>query len=240
MIAATAWPALRARATTHRRPRGITAGIAGRRPKARGMVRNAVAAYVVAMLTMTGAWAQTMVVLETELGDISIEVYEERAPISSASFLAHVDGGDLDGGAFYRTVTVENDNGSPTIEVIQGGLIGGESALPTIEHESTAVTGILHEDGVVSLGRTDPGTATGAAFFICIGDQPGLDFGATRNPDGLGFAAFGRVVDGMDVVRAIHRREANGPSDSPYTEGQMLTEYVGIVSAYRQSPAADD
>lgn len=240
MIAATAWPALRGCATTHRRALGISAMIAGRQAEAWGILRKAVAAYVVAMLAMAGAWAQTMVVLETELGEISIEVYEERAPISSASFLAHVDGGYLDRGAFYRSVTVENDNGSPTIEVIQGGLIGGESQLPTVEHESTAVTGILHENGVVSLGRTDPGTATGAAFFICIGDQPGLDFGATRNPDGLGFAAFGRVVDGMDVVRAIHRREANGPSDSPYTEGQILTEYVGIVSAYRQSPAADD
>ena len=191
-------------------------------------------AAMLAALAPAGARSETTVVLETELGDITINVYDERSPISSASFLAHVDGGYFEGAAFYRTVTTENDNGSPIIEVIQGGVIGEETDLPTVEHESTRDTGILHEDGVVSLGRTDPGTASGAAFFICIGDQPGLDFGETRNPDGLGFAAFGRVVDGMDVVHAIHNREANGPSDSPYTEGQMLTEYVTIASAYRQ------
>ena len=148
-----------------------------------------------------------MVVLQTELGDISIEVYDEQAPISSASFLTHVDGGYFEGGAFWRTVTTENDNGSPVIDVIQGGVIGEETDLPTVEHESTRDSGILHVDGVVSLGRSDPGTASGASFFICIGDQPALDFGATRNPDGLGFAAFGQVVDGMDVVRACRQTE---------------------------------
>ena len=195
---------------------------------------------MLAALAIVGARAETAVVLETELGDITIAVYEEQAPISSASFLAHVDGGYFEGAAFYRTVTIENDNGSPIIEVIQGGVIGEETDLPQVAHESTRDTGILHEDGVVSLGRTDPGTASGAAFFICIGDQPGLDFGETRNPDGLGFAAFGRVVDGMDVAHAIHNREANGPSDSPYTEGQMLTENVTIASAYRQDSAGNE
>ena len=197
-------------------------------------------AAILAALAGADARSETIVVLETELGDIRIAVYDERAPISSASFLAHVDGGYYEGAAFYRTVTTENDNGSPLIEVIQGGAIGEETDLPTVEHESTRDTGILHEDGVVSLGRTEPGTASGAAFFVCIGDQPALDFGEMRNPDGLGFAAFGRVVDGMDVVHAIHGREANGPSDSPYTEGQMLTEYVTIASAYRQGSAGNE
>ena len=181
-----------------------------------------------------------MVVLETELGEITIEVYEEQAPISSGSFLDHVDGGYFEGGAFWRTVTKANDNGSPIIEVIQGGVIGEVTDLPTVAHESTRDSGILHEDGIVSLGRSDPGTASGASFFICIGDQPALDFGATRNPDRQGFAAFGRVVDGMDVVRAIHRREANRPSDDPYTEGQLLTEYVSINSAYRRGIAGNE
>lgn len=181
-----------------------------------------------------------MVVLETALGNITIEVYEEQAPISSGSFLDHVDGGYFEGGAFWRTVTTENDNGSPIIEAIQGGVIGEVTDLPTLEHESTRDSGILHEDGVVSLGRSDLGTASGASFFICVGDQPALDFGATRNPDRQGFAAFGKVVDGMDVVHAIHRREANRPSDDPYTEGQLLTEYVGIISAYRQANAGNE
>ena len=181
-----------------------------------------------------------MIVLETEIGDIVIEVYEERAPISSGSFLDHVDGGYFEGGAFWRTVTTENDNGSPIIEGIQGGVIGEVTDLPTVEHESTRDSGILHEDGIVSLGRSDLGTASGASFFICIGDQPALDFGALRNPDRQGFAAFGKVVDGMDVVRVIHRREADRSSDDPYTEGQLLTEYVSILSAYRQDSTGNE
>ena len=204
------------------------------------MTPKVASATIPAMLAVVGAQAQTMVVLETELGDITIEVDEAQAPISSGSFLDHVDGGYFEGGAFWRTVTTENDNGSPIIEVIQGGVIGEVTDLPTVEHEPTSDSGILHEDGVVSLGRSDPGTASGASFFICIGDQPALDFGATRNPDRQGFAAFGRVVDGMDVVRAIHRREANRPSDDPYTEGQLLTEYVSISSAYRRGIAGDE
>ena len=182
---------------------------------------------------LSTAHAQTLVVLETELGAITIEVDEERAPLSSASFLAYVDAGYYDGAAFYRVVTLENDNGSPLIEVIQGGVTDEARRLPPVEHETTQETGILHEDGVISLARTDPGTASGEAFFICIGDQPALDYGATRNPDGLGFAAFGRAVEGMDVVRAIHGRDANGPSEDPYTDGQILTSNVMIVSAER-------
>lgn len=204
------------------------------------MISRFASATILAMAAIAGAQAEIMVVLETELGDIAIEVYEEQAPISSGSFLDHVDGGYFEGGGFWRTVTTENDNGSPIIEVIQGGVIGEVTDLPTVEHEPTNDSGILHEDGIVSLGRSDPGTASGASFFICIGDQPALDFGATRNPDELGFAAFGRVVNGMDVVRAIHRREANGPSDDPYTEGQLLTEYVSILSAYRQDSTGNE
>ena len=96
-----------------------------------------------------------------------------------------------------------------------------------------AAGGILHTDGVISLGRTEPGTGGGGAFFICIGDQPALDFGETRNPDKLGFAAFGKVIDGMDVVRNIQQRDATAPSDSEYTAGQILAEPVLIKKAYR-------
>ena len=192
-----------------------------------------VAVLSLAIPLLSTAHAQTRVVLETELGAITIEVYEDRAPLSSASFLAYVDAGYYDGAAFYRVVTLENDNGSPLIEVIQGGVTDEARQLPPVEHETTQETGIVHEDGVISLARSDPGTASGEAFFICIGDQPALDYGATRNPDGLGFAAFGRVIEGMDVVRAIHSRDANGPSEDPYTDGQILTSNVTIVSASR-------
>jgi len=173
------------------------------------------------------------IVLETDAGNFVVEVYTDRAPASSASFMAYVDAGLYDGAVFYRTVRKDNDRGSPIIEVIQGGLLDEELALEPVAHESTLFTGIRHTDSTISLARAEPGTGGGAAFFICIGDQPGLDYGASRNPDGLGFAAFGRIIEGMDVVRAIHKMDASSPSESEYTNGQMLTEPVRIDSARR-------
>ena len=158
--------------------------------------------------------------------------YAEKAPVSAANFLRLVDGGHLDGGMFYRVVNYANDKGSPKIEVIQGGLNEEEGPFPPIVHETTEQSGILHTDGVISMARGDVGTAT-TEFFIVIGDQPALDYGAVRNPDEQGFAAFGKVVSGMDVVRAINASPANGPSDSDYTKGQILTEPVEIVSVKR-------
>ncbi len=175
------------------------------------------------------------VVLETDAGDIEIEVYIEKAPLSSADFLAYVDSGLLNGAAFYRTVRPDNDNGEPVISVIQGGIVDQRKRVRPIPHESTADSGILHTDGVISLARAGPGTASGGTFFISIGDQPGLDFGGMRNRDGLGFAAFGRVVRGMDIVRSIHGMEANGPIENAYLKGQMLTRFVAIRKAYRKS-----
>lgn len=177
--------------------------------------------------------AAPRVVLETALGNITVEVYPDRAPASAGSFLAFVDTGLYEGATFYRTVRRDNDRGEPVIEVIQGGLTGDDEPLPPVPHESTKDTGLRHTDGTVSLARADPGTASGAAFFICIGDQPALDFGGARNADGLGFAAIGRVVEGMDVVHAIHASPANAPTDFAYFEGQLLTEPVRIVAARR-------
>lgn len=175
-----------------------------------------------------------VVVLTTELGDIVVEVYTERAPHSAGSFLDFVDAGLYEGATFYRTVMPENDKGSPPISVIQGGLEDDSTAMPPVPHETTEDSGVLHMDGVISLARAAPGEANAAAFFICIGEQPGLDYGGKRNPDGLGFAAFGKVIAGMDVVHAIHKRDAMGPSDSDYTKGQMLTEPVVINAAARK------
>ena len=183
----------------------------------------------------TGQAGTVNVVLATELGDIGLEIYQDRAPASAASFLEYVDRGWYEGAAFYRTVRPDNDNGSPKISVIQGGLSGNMPESVPVAHETTRDTGIRHTDGVISLARAEPGTASGATFFICIGDQPALDFGGTRFADGLGFAAFGKVVEGMDVVRAIHAREAEGASESAYTKGQMLTHPVKILSARRAS-----
>jgi peptidyl-prolyl cis-trans isomerase A (cyclophilin A) len=168
----------------------------------------------------------TRVELTTELGEIVLEVDLAAAPVTAANFLRYVDEERLEGAHFYRVVTLDNQPDSPVlIEVIQGGLGFAENArrLPAIAHETTEETGILHRDGAVSMARLEPGSAS-SEFFICVGDQPELDFGGTRNPDGQGFAAFGRVIEGMDVVRAIQRLPE---------EGQMLTETVAITGVAR-------
>lgn len=183
--------------------------------------------------------AGVLVVLETEKGLIHIEVDTEQAPISSNSFLAHLDAGLYKGAGFYRTVYPANDNGSPKISVLQGGLLADGEALAPVAHETTEQTGILHKDGVISLARAEVGTGSGAAFFICIGDQPALDMGGGRavSGDGQGFAAFGRVVAGMDVVRTIHKTKPVQGGEDSYTAGQILNPPVRIVKAYRQRQA---
>ena len=197
------------------------------------MIKIAAAALIAFLSTIAVAEDATVrTIMSTDLGDIEIDLYVDKAPISTANFLQLVDGGHLDGGTFYRVVSYENDKGSPKIEVIQGGLNVEEGPFPPIEHETTEQTGILHTDGVISMARGDVGTAS-TEFFIVIGDQPALDYGEVRNPDEQGFAAFGKVVSGMDVVRAINESPADGPSDSDYTKGQMLTEPVTIISVKR-------
>ncbi len=174
------------------------------------------------------------ITLRTAMGDIDLELYPDRAPATVANFLAYLDAGHYSGGSFYRVVRYDNDNGNPKIEVIQGGVNDqGRGAFPPIAHESTEDTGLLHVDGAISMGRGGVGTAT-SEFFICVGDQPGLDHGESRNADMQGFAVFGQVVGGMDVVRAIDRIEATAASDSEYTRGQMLEEPVRIVEAVRR------
>lgn len=163
--------------------------------------------------TMWGLCAENpRVLIQTELGDITVEIYVTKAPVTAKNFLAYVDQGLFNDSVFYRVVTMDNQpDNNIKIEVIQGGLGDDEDKkrLPPIPHETTDETGILHKDGVISLGRWEPGTAS-SEFFICVGDQPELDFGGRRNPDGQGFSAFGRVVQGMDVVRLIHRQPALG------------------------------
>ena len=161
------------------------------------------------------------VVIKTDFGNIKVEIYEKAAPITAANFLRYIDAGLFKGGSFYRVVRPDNQPASPVkIEVIQGGLrfTDDERPYPPIEHETTDKTGILHKDGVISMARTTPGSAT-SEFFICIGDQPELDSGGKRNPDGQGFAAFGRVIEGMDVVRQIQQQP---------DENQMLIKPVVI------------
>ncbi len=162
----------------------------------------------------------------TELGEIVVEVEIEKAPITATNFLRYVDENRYDVSSFYRVVRLSNQpDDSIKIQVIQGGIGFIESSLrlPPIKHETTKETGIRHKNGIISMARNKPGTAS-SEIFICIGDQPELDFGGRRNPDGQGFAAFGRVVKGMEVVKKIY----NEP-----LEGQMLLSPIKITDVVR-------
>jgi peptidyl-prolyl cis-trans isomerase A (cyclophilin A) len=168
----------------------------------------------------------TRVVMQTELGDIEVEIDTVRAPISAANFLKYVDAERYDGGRFHRTVRPDNQTGKPVpIAVIQGASRANAEAdlFPAIPLERTSVTGLKHVDGTISMARAAVDSATDQ-FFICVGDQPDLDFGGRRNPDGQGFAAFGRVVRGMDVVRKIQASPA---------KGETLTPVIGILRVRR-------
>lgn len=172
------------------------------------------------------AQALPHVVIRTELGDIEAEIDTIRAPVTAANFLRYVDLGFYRFGRFHRTVRANNQPGSPVkIAVVQAGLDPQQvKDFPPIKLERTSATGLRHLDGTLSMAREGPNTAT-SDFFICIGDQPALDYGGKRNPDGLGFAAFGRVLLGMDVVRRIQ--------DAP-AQGQRLTPAVKISEIVRK------
>ncbi len=169
--------------------------------------------------------------LTTALGTIEVVVDVARAPISASDFLKYVDRGLFDGGAFYRTVRPDNDINPVGIDVIQGGVTTDKKLLPPIPHEPTNKTGIHHRNGTISTARDKPGTGSAGAFFICVGDQPELDFGGRRNPDHQGFAAFGHVEHGMDVVRAIWKSKTAPPDGG--MGAQKLTPPIEIVTAKR-------
>ena len=183
------------------------------------------AALVLALVSPIGAQqttGQVRLVIETERGDIAVTLDSAKAPVSVANFLRYVDGGAYTNGVFHRAVTHANQpNDSVHIEVIQGGANPRRDStlrFPPIALERTSVTGLRHKDGTLSMARAGPNTAT-SDFFICINDQPSLDFGGHRNLDGQGFAAFGQVTSGMEVVRAIQQ--------SP-VQAQRLTPPIAI------------
>jgi peptidyl-prolyl cis-trans isomerase A (cyclophilin A) len=148
--------------------------------------------------------------IKTSLGDIHIEIYPQKAPLTAANFLKYVDQKLYDGTNFFRVCTPENEKERQIkIEVIQGGDVPEVKQFAPIAIETTQKTGINHEDGTLSMARDTPNSAT-SSFFICIGNQPELDFAGKRNPDGQGFAAFGRVTKGMNVVRKIQAQKEMG------------------------------
>lgn len=164
----------------------------------------------------------------TDAGEILIGVDTTRAPLTSANFLRYVDEGFYNGGQFHRSVRMDNQpQNQVKIEVIQASVAvaRAKEQHPPIALERTRKTGLRHQDGTVSMARGGPDTAQ-SDFFICIGDQPSLDFGGARNPDGQGFAAFGRVVQGLDIVRKIQQAPV---------QAQKLTPPVRILKVERAS-----
>lgn len=146
-------------------------------------------------------------IFKTSVGNIICEIDTVHAPVTARNFLNHIKSGTFENALFYRVVRPDNQPVSKVkIEVIQGGLYDDKliEKYPSILHETTQQTGLKHTDGALSMARNEPGTAS-TEFFICVGDQPSLDFGGKRNPDGQGFAVFGQVISGMDVVRKIQQ-----------------------------------
>jgi peptidyl-prolyl cis-trans isomerase A (cyclophilin A) len=145
--------------------------------------------------------------IKTSLGDITVELYPAKAPKTVANFMAYVNKKLYDSSSFFRVCTPENEASRKIkIQVIQGGNVPVGKQLDSINMETTRQTGLQHKDGTLSMARSGPNSAS-SEFFICINDEPELDFGGNRNPDGQGFAAFGQVTDGMDVVRKIQSQK---------------------------------
>lgn len=172
--------------------------------------------------------ATVRVSLETSEGAIVLELEAERAPITTANFLRYVEGKRLDGIAIYRATKVAENFG-----LIQGGVRGDpKRVLPSIAHEPTSVTGLSHVDGTISMARAAPGSANGD-FFITIGDMPSLDADPSQPGDNLGFAAFGHVAEGMDVVRRILDSPTSPTAGEGAMKGQILAVPVRILAARR-------
>jgi peptidyl-prolyl cis-trans isomerase A (cyclophilin A) len=186
------------------------------------------------VLTIVLAIVQTtvpVVTIETSVGSIDIEIDAARAPITAANFLKYVDAKMYDGGRFHRAVRLDNQvRNDVMIQVIQGGRAPEQAramkGFVPIPLERTSVTTLKHVDGAISMARGNAADSASSDFFLCVGDNPSLDFGGARNPDGQGFAAFGRVIRGMEVVRKIQSGATN--------DREQLIEPIMIVRAYRR------
>lgn len=157
--------------------------------------------------------------IQTSLGDIEVELYPGQAPATVKAFLSYVKAGYYKNSSFYRVLNNDNQpSNAPKAELIQGGLYKSNprvhDTLAGIPHETTQQTHILHKNGVISMARLAPGTAT-SEFFICLGDQPGFDYGGENNPDKQGYAAFGKVIKGMNIVQKIYSRPEDEQSFDP-------------------------
>lgn len=153
------------------------------------------------------------ILINTQLGDIEVELFPDQAPKTVKAFLSFIDSGFYTKSSFYRVLKAEELPTDNNTGIIQGGIWQTKPEqkilIRGIEHESTKQTGLTHESGTISLARTTPGSAT-TEFFICIGDQTPLDFGRRGTEDGQGFSAFGKVFKGMHIVRKIQAQKSHG------------------------------
>ena len=174
---------------------------------------------------------EDVVILETTLGTISIKLFHDTAPISSADFLRYVKQDLYQNEGFYRVVREDNDHGEPKIDIIQGGLLDDKEGLSPVAHETTKKTGLAHKRGAVSLARGEVGSGSAAYFFIVVKDSPGLDFGENRNLDKQGFAVFAEVIKGMEIVDRIYQTPKSELKGEGYLHGQILKSPILISSA---------
>ncbi len=182
--------------------------------------------------TCSGNEQRPHVIMQTDRGDIDIEVYQDKAPLSAQDFLYYVGNGLYDGQGFYRVVTPQTDPLKMGMEIIQGGRLDLNTVTPLIDHETTQASGLSHTTGTVSIARSEPGTGSAAFFFISLADNHFLDYGQDRNPDKQGYAAFGHVTKGLDVARAIQAGAVAAKTPLPGTENQFLSKPVIIQKAY--------
>lgn len=166
--------------------------------------------------------------MTTSEGPLVLELAADKAPLTVANFLKYVDAGRYNGGEIYRGMTISSN---PLMGLVQGGAKPGKP-IPPVPHEPTTQTGLKHVDGTVSLARYAPGTGT-SDFFICVGDAGYLDANPAATGDNAGFAAFGRVVEGMDIVKRILVMPKSQKADNPAMVGQMLETYIKILSVKR-------
>ncbi|HSC55422.1 MAG TPA: peptidylprolyl isomerase [Phnomibacter sp.] len=172
--------------------------------------------------------SKNLIVIETQFGDIEAQLYPGKAPKTVAAILSYIDSGFYQRSSFYRILSEDNQPmGSAPAELIQCGLWANKNRRDDLKgtpHEPTSVTGLKHINGALSLARQDTGTGS-SEFFICIGDQPGFDFGGENNADKQGYAVFGQVVKGMDIVMKIYRRPE---------ENQLFSPPVDIINIRRK------
>jgi peptidyl-prolyl cis-trans isomerase A (cyclophilin A) len=197
---------------------------------ARRSVLAAAGLFAARPLCATAANGKPRVEIQTNHGIIVVQLEAGKAPITSANFLRYIDAGKYDGGQFYRA---SRTPGVPKAGIIEGGPAGTVRRFAPIAHESTETTGLRHKAGTISIARDRPGTAT-ADFFICASPAPYLDAHPGAAGDNQGYAAFGEVVEGMAVVRAILALPANGKPLTPEMKGQMLDPPVPILGMKRR------